>query len=487
MAKYDLSTRLNIKVVCIMALLVAAVMATTQWFTFHDQKRQYARQLEAITAFVAQRMPYASFEEIAVRQGAAGQTVEEQSLAVNRELQPLINDVLITDNLIKIGVYSRYHQRNVAVGPAFDRSLLTYINPDRFEEVYQSPLPILRERKSSIIWYGAPVLTHQRPIIHDGQLIGHIFASVNLNGVYAEFWARVVNTFLGVSIAMLFAIMLFQEMFIKLKKDLGQYADAIINGRAKNFESEIPELTPVLQYISEQTENMARLDRLNVIGEMAASIGHEVRNPMTTVRGFLQYLSEKEEFKGRREHFALMIEELDRTNVIISEFLSLAKNKAMVFEDADLNVVITEVAPLIQADALRHRCQITLNLGAIPRVSIDKSSIRQLLLNMVRNAIEAMPRGGTITIKTFEQEGKALLAITDEGEGIAPDLIDKLGTPFFTTKDQGIGLGLAVCYRIVQRHFATVAVESEPGRGTTFTIIFNPSGEESSASARCLT
>lgn len=224
-------------------------------------------------------------------------------------------------------------------------------------------------------------------------------------------------------------------------------------------------------------DHLARLDRLNIIGEMAASIGHEVRNPMTTVRGFLQFLGRKAEFKNHQSHFTLMIEELDRANSIITEFLSLAKNKSMDFKNINLNDIIADISSMIKADALLNCCNIEIILGDIPNLLLDKQSIRQLLLNMIRNAIEAMPQGGTIRINTNHYDKKVLLTIEDQGIGILPELMDKLGTPFVTTKDTGLGLGLAICYRIAQRHEARIYIESKLGEGSIFTVSFRLSNQ----------
>ena len=272
--------------------------------------------------------------------------------------------------------------------------------------------------------------------------------------------------------ALAVVIMLFQEIFIRLKKELALFAEAIVEGRGKKFQSRIAELNPLLQYITEQTDRMAGLDRLNLTGEMAASIGHEVRNPLTTVRGFLQYIGNKPEYEKHKSHFWLMIEELDRANGIITEFFSLEKNKAMDFKECHLNAIIREVTPLLEADVLRHNCQLVLELQDIPVLILDANSIRQLILNIVRNGIEAMPQGGKLTISTYHCGSVVKLIFSDEGIGIVPEVMDKLGTPFFTTKDNGVGLGLAVCHRIVHRHSAKMIIESWQGKGSVFTIVF---------------
>jgi len=215
---------------------------------------------------------------------------------------------------------------------------------------------------------------------------------------------------------------------------------------------------------------MAKLDRLNLIGEMAASISHEVRNPMTTVKGFLQLLRNKQDPRDI-EYFDLMIEELDRANSILSEFLSISSTKPTMFELHNINDIVTSTLPLIQADAQNNDTVLTIELNNVPDLQLDIQEIRQLLLNLVRNGFEAMSSGGQLGIRTFTNHSEVVLAISDEGNGIEQYVMEKLGTPFFTTKEQGSGLGLAVCYGIVSRHNGRINVETSP-KGSTFYVYF---------------
>lgn len=232
--------------------------------------------------------------------------------------------------------------------------------------------------------------------------------------------------------------------------------------------------------ITEQKQigkEIARLDRLNLVGEMAAGIGHEIRNPMTTVRGFLQMLGEKADCIKYKDYFSLMIEELDRANSIITEFLSLAKNKAVEFKMKKLNDIINVIYPLIAADALVTDKYIEVELADIPELLLDEKEIRQLILNLVRNGLEAMPAGSKLTIKTISEGNDIMLAVIDSGKGIEPDILEKLGAPFCTTKENGTGLGLAVCYSIAARHNAAITVDTGPS-GTTFNVRFKKTIEK---------
>lgn len=219
-------------------------------------------------------------------------------------------------------------------------------------------------------------------------------------------------------------------------------------------------------------KDLAHYEQLNLIGQMAAGISHEIRNPMTTVRGFLQLLSKKEECQPFKGYLDLMIEELDRANSILSEFLALARNKKMDKKPHNLNAIIEVIYPLLRADALIAEKSILLELEPIPELILDESEMRQLILNLVRNGLEAMQPNGQIKIRTFADGEEVTLAVEDQGSGISPTILNRLGTPFLTTKDNGTGLGLAICYSIAARHNATIQVTTDEA-GTTFFIRFS--------------
>lgn len=218
-------------------------------------------------------------------------------------------------------------------------------------------------------------------------------------------------------------------------------------------------------------QNVYRLDRLNAVGQMAASVAHEIRNPMTTVRGYLQFFASKKEFSGYTNQFGLMIEELDRTNIIIKEYLALSQHRTIDLRLLNLNSIIESLYPLIKVDANAMNKDIILLLTTIPDLYLDEKEIRQLMLNLVRNGLEAMTAGGVITIRSYKSLGEVILSIEDQGSGIPQQILDDLGKPFITTKETGTGLGLAICYRIANRHQAIINVESSSS-GTIFFIHF---------------
>ncbi len=240
---------------------------------------------------------------------------------------------------------------------------------------------------------------------------------------------------------------------------------------------EIQGETCIMRVITDITERvrleleMTRLDRLNLIGAMAAGIAHEIRNPMTTVRGFLE-LTKSDPKNLTIKYIDLMLAELNRANSIITEYLNLAKNKLSHKTLQNINPVINGLYPLIQAEALRTGKSVILKLEDCPELLLDEKEISQLILNLSLNGLDAMASGGQLFIKTYVEDQNVVLEVKDEGCGIKSEMLSEIGTPFFTTKDTGTGLGLAICYSIAKRHNAKVDLETGD-KGTSFFIKFS--------------
>ncbi|GAB6181392.1 hypothetical protein JCM14036_27110 [Desulfotomaculum defluvii] len=273
----------------------------------------------------------------------------------------------------------------------------------------------------------------------------------------------------------------YYEMQKRYKRKNGKFMWGHLNlFSARDNNASIELIIAFVQDITEKKileEQMVRLDRLNLIGEMAAGISHEVRNPMTTVRGFLQMLQGKEHCSLYKDYFDLMIQELDRANSIINEFLSIGRNKPSNLEKQNLNLIVKSLEPLIQADAIGQGKYLQVEINEIPDLLLNSKEIRQVILNLCRNGLEAMPSGCCLTIRTYMKDSMVVLTVQDEGEGINPEIMNKLGTPFFTTKNNGTGLGLSICYSIAARHNAVINIDTSAS-GTTFYVIFNSLSHE---------
>ncbi|BDG48288.1 MULTISPECIES: PAS domain S-box protein [Parageobacillus] len=230
----------------------------------------------------------------------------------------------------------------------------------------------------------------------------------------------------------------------------------------------------MLRDITERKElelQLRKSDTLNVVGELAAGIAHEIRNPMTALKGFIQLLqgSIKEDYSM---YFNVIMSELKRIESIITEFLVLAKPQAVQYQQNDVCKIMQDTIDLISAQAMMHNVQIVADFALhIPFIYCEPNQLKQVFINILKNAIEVMPKGGEVTVRIGQLDDSHIrISITDQGCGIPQDKIKKLGEPFYTTKERGTGLGLMVSYKIIEEHQGKIDVESEVGVGTTFHI-----------------
>jgi two-component system, sporulation sensor kinase B len=218
-------------------------------------------------------------------------------------------------------------------------------------------------------------------------------------------------------------------------------------------------------------KEIQRAEKLNTLGELAASIAHEVRNPLTVVKGFLQLMQQEE--KGKKyEYLSLVLSELGRAESIISDYLNFAKPKFEKIEEFPLNEVLNEVVMLLDPLASKQGVQIESKLYAAGfTIVTDRNQLKQALVNLIKNAIEATPDGGKVTIHNNSDHKQASISIIDTGKGMSPEQLSRIGTLFYTTKDKGTGLGTSVSLRIIETMNGKVSYKSEPGVGTLVKVI----------------
>ncbi len=216
-------------------------------------------------------------------------------------------------------------------------------------------------------------------------------------------------------------------------------------------------------------EHMLRSEQLRVVGELASGMAHEIRNPLTTIKGFLQ-ISKTNDF-NIEPWYDLILDEINRMSDLTGEFLQLSRNQATMYEVEPLQHCLQRVKALVEAEAIRLGFQLEYVPHTEPLlVRMDQDKLIQVLINIVKNAFEAMEPGGKVTIRNVVEHGQAIIDIADEGKGIPADKLDEIFLPFYTTKDQGTGLGLSICHRIILDHKGSMEVFSELGHGTTFRV-----------------
>jgi two-component system sporulation sensor kinase A len=218
---------------------------------------------------------------------------------------------------------------------------------------------------------------------------------------------------------------------------------------------------------------LIRSEKLSVVGQLAAGVAHEIRNPLTALKGFTQLLHQNSD--DNRKYYEIMLTELERINYIVGEFMVLSKpHNRQQLKEHDIHRILTSIIPILESQAILHNVILRVESSEnLPTVKCDENQIKQVLINLMKNAIEAMPGGGTVTVRyEFDVPRRELiLYFEDQGVGIPPDLLERLGEPFLTTKEKGTGLGLMVCYKIIQAHEGMLSVSSQPGQGTSVKLV----------------
>ncbi|CAH5763507.1 Sensor protein ZraS [Klebsiella oxytoca] len=228
-------------------------------------------------------------------------------------------------------------------------------------------------------------------------------------------------------------------------------------------------------------EATARKEKLLALGHLAAGVAHEVRNPLSSIKGLARYFAERTPADGEAHQLALvMAREADRLNRVVSELLELVRPAHLKYQSVDLNEVITHSLQLVSQDAASRA--ISLNFIAQPalcRIQADPDRLKQVLLNLYLNAIHAIGRDGVITVAVREcGDGRVKVSVADSGKGMTAEQLQAIFTPYFTTKADGTGLGLAVVQNIVEQHGGTIDAESTPGKGALFTLYLPVNGQQ---------
>ena len=219
---------------------------------------------------------------------------------------------------------------------------------------------------------------------------------------------------------------------------------------------------------------VARSQRLASVGRLAAGVAHEIRNPLSSIKGFATYFKERYSDRPQdQQTAAIMIQEVDRLNRVVGQLLELSRPISIEVQPVSLKALIADSLKLIEDRAAEKKITINIqNNARVDDVRIDPDRTNQILLNLYLNAMDAMGDGGNLTVEfsSDSEAGDIHITVSDTGCGISPEHLTKVFDPYFTTKTSGTGLGLAIAYNIVEAMGGTIKVTSDPGKGTSFTV-----------------
>jgi PAS domain S-box-containing protein len=217
-------------------------------------------------------------------------------------------------------------------------------------------------------------------------------------------------------------------------------------------------------------DQLRRTEKLSVVGELSASVAHEIRNPLTSLKGFVQLLQKEDDHHSF--YYQIMLDELNRINQIVGELLLLAKPEVLEFTKADLEIILLDVISLLNIEANLYNLRLEYHFEeAENTIECEPNQLKQLFINVIKNAIEASSAGSTISISMEKSKnGHVNITVKDQGHGISPERLEKIGEPFYSSKEKGTGLGLTVSFKIVQSHNGIIHFKSQKGIGTTVFI-----------------
>ena len=258
------------------------------------------------------------------------------------------------------------------------------------------------------------------------------------------------------------------------RPDGSSIAVAISTSRMHDYKNELVGALAIIIDLREKRlleAQVLRANRLAGLGELAAGVAHEIRNPLTAVKGYSQVLDDELAIDDpKREYTATIVKEVNRLDRFVQGLLAFARPSTSRFELANLNDIIEETLVLLVNPAFKDRIFLHKNYGENIQAEVDKDQLKQVLLNLLINAAQAIPDQGTIKIVTRQEGQQVSISISDTGIGIPVENMDKLFNPFFTTRDRGTGLGLAIAHQLIELHHGEIKVRSTVHHGTEFTL-----------------
>ncbi|MFC4387547.1 ATP-binding protein [Gracilibacillus marinus] len=262
-----------------------------------------------------------------------------------------------------------------------------------------------------------------------------------------------------------------QKFYLHIRHNSGKFIIFETNAIIINKDSNKTQILSVSKDISDkkQAEEMIiRSEKMSIAGQLAAGIAHEIRNPLTSLRGFIQLLQAG--LENKQEYYKIMMDEIEKINTITSELLFISKPMTDEKTDEKVSEMLNDVIILLSTHASLFKIELQLQIREDMHIHCDRSQLKQVFINLIKNAIEEMSDGGIIQTIVERQNNCCVISIIDQGPGIPKHLIHKLKEPFFTTKKNGTGLGLMISNQIIENHHGYLEIKSEKNIGSTFSI-----------------
>ncbi|WP_377867043.1 ATP-binding protein [Bacillus sp. R86525] len=304
------------------------------------------------------------------------------------------------------------------------------------------------------------IYLHSDRVFENGNMVEIfliLFAPIFVNGKY---FYIVSCSVIGKYV---FFTLILQDIKVVIPLVLCVFFFIISHSLLKRFQSYV-------RTVFEMMSNMKETENLAVIGTMSTTIAHEIRNPLTALKGFTQM--QKERNPEDMISYEIMLQEIERINGFVSELMLLGKPKPTNYEWCNIREILLYVVQLMESYATQYKVKFHLRVdGNLPVINGDDKQLKQVLLNIIKNGIESMPEGGDIHIRAYEKtKGYLCISVEDQGFGIETEKLEKIGKAFYTTKENGTGLGLMITYKIIKEHQGSITIQSSMGVGAKVEI-----------------
>ncbi len=431
-----------------------------------------------------------SYNDILKRRGILTSDRARRIQVLNEELREQTDRIAAAYQGIGVGYYSKELDAILTYGPSKELGNMVGLS---ISDKHKGRL--VMKTGEEIIQFGGlvrgDIMNAMHPIVRNGSIIGYIWANELMSTIDTQMGAIRSNIYIALMVGLFWGLLGATEVIDKFINNIHIIRRGILTLQ-NNLDYRLPELEDELGQIVVAVNQMANelvakrqlenqvleTEHMAVVGEMAAGIAHEVRNPLMSIRGFAQLLKEEIAPNDRHcEYLRIIEQETGRMNNLIEQLLRFARPSAGRQNWLIVNKVLEDTIQLAETRIKKTGIQIRRELSEdLPVLYAGSEQLQQVLMNLLINAIQAVQESGnqgTITVRSaFDQENQQVqICVSDTGKGILPELMEKIFLPFFTTKKTGTGLGLAVVRRTMGLLGGTVMVSSEPEKGTTFTLI----------------
>ncbi len=473
---------------CMSAIIAIASLSVGYYLIQHARATLVSEKQNKLFAFthLLDNGLKGTFNDILVAEGYEDAPRDKKIEILNNSLEAFTDSVAKAQPGIGVGYYSKDLNAIITYGPSdlLGHMVKLSIKADHQGlQVMKNATPMVQTGRL----VRGSIMNCMLPLIRNGEVIGYVWANELVDDINNQLHQMSSTSYVIIGVGILFSFLgtafiaqvvgrRIHEInsAIKIIEDDPSFRIPPMAGDLGEIARSINEFAERLIIRRKLEEQMQQTDRLVALGEIAAGVAHEIRNPLTSIKGFVQLIeSEMAEHDPQRQYTNIVITETDRLNKIVHELLYYARPSDTFRSNININKILMDSLQLVNINVAPREISIETFLAeTLPEMSGDPEQLKQVFLNLLMNAVQALEGKGQIMVRSEVAQEGILVTIEDDGKGIVPDHLDRIFSPFFTTRSDGTGLGLAVVQKIVALHHGEIRAENINGGGARFILLF---------------